>query len=141
MIGHLDRALDSNDRAEIRREINEGKKLQRNKHILLAKNYGWDTVKCYTAEPLASDSKDEKKVKKAVKKSKALKKEKRASSSRPKMRKPTISQRQGSTWGSQTSRPTGPESLVLRSPEDEIVRCFRCRKPGHIDTSPESADQ
>ena len=66
--------------------------MQRNKHILLAEKYGWDTVKCYTAEALASDSEDEKKIKKAVKESKALKNEKRASSSRPKMRKPAISQ-------------------------------------------------
>ena len=130
MNGHLD----SNDRGEIRREINKGKKflMQRNKHILLAEKCGWDTVKCYTAEPLASDSEDEKKIKKAVKESKALKNEKRASSSRPMIRKPAISQRQGSTWGSPTSRPTGLDNLVLRPPGDEIMWCFRCRKPGHI---------
>ena len=48
----------------------EGEKLllERNKHICLADKYGWDTVECYTAEPLASDSGDEKRIKKAIKK-------------------------------------------------------------------------
>ena len=39
--------------------------MERNKHILLAEKYGWDTVACYTADPLASDSGDEK-IRKAV---------------------------------------------------------------------------
>ena len=42
----------------------------------MAKKYGWDTVKCYKAEPLPSTSEHRKKIKKAVKKSKAWKKQK-----------------------------------------------------------------
>ena len=57
-----------------------------------------------------------------------------------KMRKPAISQRQGSTWGSQTSRPTWRDNLVLRSSGDEIVRCFRCPKLGHIPRECRSAN-
>ncbi len=34
--------------------------MERNKHILIPEKYGWDTVHCYTVEPLASDLEDEK---------------------------------------------------------------------------------
>ena len=62
-------------------KLNEGKDLllERNKHILLAKKYGWDTVACFTAEPLATDSDNEKLIRKAVKESKQLQDEKKRS--------------------------------------------------------------
>ena len=65
VIGHMDCALASNNRDVLQPKINEGKKalVQRNKHILLAEKYGWDTVKCYTAEPLASHSEEMDKLK------------------------------------------------------------------------------
>jgi len=44
---------------------------------LLAEKYCWDTVACYTAEPLARDSDNEKKIRKAVKESKQLRDEKK----------------------------------------------------------------
>ena len=53
--------------------------MDRNKHILLAGKYGWDTVECYTAEPLASDA-DEKRIKKAVKESNRSRDEKKRKS-------------------------------------------------------------
>ena len=61
--------------------LQEGEALlvEQNKHICLADKYGWDTVECYTAEPLASDSGDEKRIKKAIKESKQLREEKRKS--------------------------------------------------------------
>ena len=119
VIGQLDRALASNDREEINREVTEGKKVlaERNKHILLAEKYGWDTVHCYTAEPLASDSEDEKKIRKAVKESKAMRVEKKATAARPKGRKPANNQRRGSSWGeffaktSQVRQPSSKASL------------------------------
>ena len=59
--------------------LNEGKSLlsERNKHILLAEKFGWDTVECYTAEPLAADADDEKRIKKAVKESQRIRDEKK----------------------------------------------------------------
>ena len=51
--------------------------LEHNKHILLAEKYGLDTVACYTVEPLATDSDDEKLIRKAVKESKQLRDEKK----------------------------------------------------------------
>ena len=75
-------ALESVDADERSAKLHEGKDLllERNKHILLAEKYGWDTVACYTAEPLATDSDDEKRIRKAVKESKQLQDEKKRSS-------------------------------------------------------------
>ena len=58
-------------------------------------------VHCYTAEPLASDSEDEKRIKKAIKEGKQLKSEKKAEASRFKSKKQTRppSERQGTKAG------------------------------------------
>ena len=75
----MHRALELEDRSEVAKEIQQGKSLilERNKHLLLADKYGWDTVECYTAEPLASDSEDEKRIKRALKESKSMREEKK----------------------------------------------------------------
>ena len=132
VIGHMDRALASNNRNVLQREINEGKKalVQRNKHILLAEKYGWDTVKCYTAEPLASNSEDEQKIKRAIKESKALRNEKKASSSCPRVWKPVPSQRQGPSWTN--SNPRQVELYNSATKAADLTQCFCCRKRGHI---------
>lgn len=65
----------------VRENLRKDLLVERNKHILLAEKYGWDTVACYTADPLASDSHDEKKIRKAIKESKQLRDEKRRNSS------------------------------------------------------------
>ena len=82
VIKNMDRALVSDDRNEAARDINQGKSLllERNKHLLLADKYGWDTVECYTTEPLASDSEDEKRIKRALKESKSLRNERKTES-------------------------------------------------------------
>ena len=74
-------AMATSDDEERNTLLQEGEALlvERNKHICLADKYGWDTVECYTAEPLASDSGDEKRIKKAIKESKQLREEKRKS--------------------------------------------------------------
>ena len=58
--------------------MKEGKDLllECNEHILLAEKYGWDTVACYTAEPLATASDEEKQIRNVVKESKQLRDEK-----------------------------------------------------------------
>ena len=59
--------------------MEEGEQLlmERNKYICIAEKYDWDTIECYTTDPIASDSDDEKKIKKAVKECKLLQEEKR----------------------------------------------------------------
>lgn len=72
-----DEALERNNAEEHTGKLQEGKDklLECNKHILLAEKYGLDTVSCYTAEPLASDSDDEKRIHKLIKESKKLRDE------------------------------------------------------------------
>ena len=73
MLDKIGSAMVTSDDEERNNLLQEGEALlvERNKHICLADKYGWDTVESYTAEPLASDSGDEKRIKKAVKESKA----------------------------------------------------------------------
>ena len=78
MLEKIDEALAMDDSEDHAKKLTKRADLlmERNKHILLAEKYGWDTVACYTTDPLASDSDDEKKIRKAVKESKQLSKEK-----------------------------------------------------------------
>ena len=73
--------MNTSDDKERKNVLLEGETLllERNKHICLADRYGWDTVECHTAEPLANDSGDEKRIKKAMKESKQLREEKQKS--------------------------------------------------------------
>ena len=67
-------ALTTTDEQQRTAALNEGKSLlsERNKHILLAEKFGWDTVECCTAELLAADADNEKRIKKAVKESQRI---------------------------------------------------------------------
>ena len=50
---------------DLRNELlEEGEQLliEHNKHICITEKYGWDTVECYTTDPIASDLDDEKKI-------------------------------------------------------------------------------
>ena len=78
VVQHLDLALDADDQDEASKQINAGKSLllEWSKHLLLAVTYGWDTVDCYIVEPLASDSEDEKRIKRALKEGKSRQNEK-----------------------------------------------------------------
>jgi hypothetical protein len=69
-------ALTTTDEQQRTAALNEGKRLlnERNKHILLAEIFGWDTVECYAAEPLAADAE---RIRKAVKESKRIRDEKK----------------------------------------------------------------
>ena len=70
VLENIGSAMATSDDEEMNTLLQEGEALlvERNKHICLADKYGWDTVECYTAEPLASDSGDEKRIKKRSKK-------------------------------------------------------------------------
>ena len=78
----IEEAMEEKDSSRQQELLQEGKQLllDRSKHILLADKYGWDTVECYTADPLASNAEDEKRIKKAVKESKMQREEKKKKS-------------------------------------------------------------
>ena len=85
----IDEAIEEHDDTRQHEIPKEGKQLllDRNKRILLAKKYiyGWDTVECYTAEPLASNAEDEKRIKKAVKRANESEKKRRRKPRREKL--------------------------------------------------------
>ena len=67
-------ALTTTDEQQRTATLNEGKRLlnERNKHIVLAEKFGWDTVECY--ESVAADAE---RIRKAVKESKRIRDEKK----------------------------------------------------------------
>ena len=133
----IENALDMSDDEERRATLNEGKDMlvQRNKHIKLAEKYGWETVDCCVEEPLAIDSDDEKKIRRAIKESKVMKEEKRKSartvikpqSVQSRLCPPTSSQRNlndGNFRQSLSKRPGAP-------PTSDST-CYRCGRRGHM---------
>ena len=75
----IDEAHESVDADEQSAKLDEDRDLLLgcNKYILLAEKYGWDTVACYTMEPLDTDSDDEKRIRQTVKESKRHRDEKK----------------------------------------------------------------
>lgn len=126
-------ASDDDERSNL---LLEGEKLllERNKHICLADKYGWDTVECYTAEPLASDSSDEKRIKKAIKETKQLREEKRktltAKWKTKKLPQRDERPRRVVLEKSNGSFPAGKSSNYPS--RDSPQTCFRCFRTGHF---------
>ena len=121
---------------DLRNELlDEGEQLliERNKHICIAEKYGWDTVECYTTDPIASDSDDEKKIKKAVKECKLLREEKRKAKLL-KSKRPMPTQR-GVERRVILEKPPS-SSVAGKVPTVSVTRdsrtCFRCFRPGHL---------
>ena len=121
---------------DLRNELlEEGEQLliERNKHICIAEKYGWDTVECYTTDPIASDSDDEKKIKKAVKECKLLREEKRKAKLL-KSKRPMPPQRGVERRVILEKPPLS--SMAGKVPTASVTRdshtCFRCLRPGHL---------
>ena len=74
----LEEASVTEDFEEINSILKEGMDLlsQRNKVLILSDKYGWETAAAYGTDPVASDSEDEKRIKRACKEAKATKDEK-----------------------------------------------------------------
>ena len=129
-------AMATSDDEERNTLLQEGEALlvERNKHICLADKYGWETVECYTAELLASDSGDEKRIKKAIKESKQLREEKRKSAAAKWIAKKSVQQDKRSRRvvqqkpRSQFSAGKSPSNLS----RDSQQLCFHCFRSGHF---------
>ena len=111
----------------------------KNKQILLAEKFGWDTVECYTEEPLPNDLEVEKRIKKTVKESKRIRAEKKKKTlprsgppkslpwqSRPQPEQKVVFKRHllGPSYGQMAGKPSA-------SRHSGSV-CFRCFRPGHF---------
>jgi hypothetical protein len=133
VLDKIETALEASDEEGRDQALNEGKDIicERNKHIRLAEKFGWETVDCYVDEPLASDSEDEKRIRRAVKEGKALRDEKRKA---VKPGKPLSAR----VFSSDTSRAEQSASnrIVLKQPSgvgaSKDGNCFRCGRPGHL---------
>lgn len=134
VLKELEEAADASEEKERTEALDEGKKLllERNKHIMLAEKYGWEAVDCYLQEPLACDSDDEKRIKRAVKESKALKLE----SKKPAKPCSQLSARPQQLYNSQQSSPMSRCVVIPASrPKVELGAsdsCFRCGRSGHF---------
>ena len=133
VLEQLDVAASTSVEAERNEALEEGKRLlkERNKHIMLAEKYGWDAVDCYVQEPLAIDSDDDKRIRRAVKESKALK----ADNKRPSKPRAQFSNRFQQSFtsnsGPNARRVVIPASRQKSDPSQSEV-CFRCGRAGHF---------
>ena len=78
VVDHLRRALESDNPFQKEYQINEGinKIVKRNKRLMLADRHGWATAEAYERDPIADDSSDEKRVKRAKKEAQSYLEEK-----------------------------------------------------------------
>ena len=122
----IDEALAIDNGEDRTKKLTEVKDLlvERNKTILLAGKYGWDTVACYTAEPLASDLDHEEKESKQLRGSK-----KRAASSKVSKAKVIIPRALERRVILECSNASYATPLVVgkqSQPRDGRSVCFRC---------------
>lgn len=133
VLNTIETALETSDDEERDQSLTEGKTLicERNKHIKLAEKFGWETVECYVDEPLASDSEDEKRIRRAIKEGKALKEEKRKS-----LKFTKTSSTASRVFSTDANRTESSNRIVLKkSGGTSFARdgnCFRCGRPGHL---------
>ena len=135
VVEKIDEALESVDADEWSAKLNEGKYflLERKKHISLVEKYGWETVACYTVAPLTTDSDDEKRIRKAVKKSKQLRDEKKRSATAKQKAKGGVP-RQFTEQRVFVDRPatTPPVAGKFLSSHKVRATCFHCFRQGHF---------
>ena len=124
----LEQETEESDETERVGPLKEGmaKINERNKILTVTGCYGWETAQAYLADPIASDSEDEKKLKKAKEEAKANKEEKRKAV-KSKWRENPSSKRPFHGSDAQGSLPACHHS---QSPT-----CWRCGKPGHFSRS------
>ena len=79
VIDKIIEVMETDKLEERNRVLREGKGLLEhwNKCLLMAEKYGWDIVEHYETEPLAEDSDDEKKIRKAIKEGRAQEEERK----------------------------------------------------------------
>lgn len=101
---------------------------------MLAKKYGWEAVNCYIQEPLACDSDDEKRFRRAVKESKAL----NSDNSTPwKPRAPFVRAKQSLTLLTSNHNSPDARRVVIPASRHKLdpsqsEASFRCGRAGHF---------
>ena len=130
--GILRKAFSSSVELDKDLHLNRGIELitRRNKLLVLADMHGWEVVEAYTADPLADDSADEKKIRKAKKEGKLLRdqKQKQARMLRAKNReqkKPFRNFQRFNSFGSASA-------FAASFPVSPNITCWRCGHAGHF---------
>lgn len=115
--------------------------VQWNKHICLADKYSWDAVKCYTAEPLASDSGDEKHIKNVIKDGKQLQEEnQKSAAAKWRARKPVQPDERSRHLVKEKCCSQFSEGMSSNNlSHDSQQVCFCCFQSGHFTCKCQSA--
>ena len=103
---------------------------ERNKILTVTDCYGWETAQAYLADSIASDSEDEKKLKKARKEAKANKEEKRRA---------VKSKRRENPSSKRPFHGSNARGSLTASHHSQSPTCWRCRRPGHLSRSCQAA--
>ena len=125
----LEQATITEDVEERNTLLNEGMELITQRNKVLTDKYGWETAMCYGTDPVASDSEDEKRIKRARKEAKVAREEKLKSKNlRLKPAAAARSKRPFRNYYKGTQNGGFPALPYTRY---EKKLCWRCGKPGH----------
>ena len=95
----------------------------RNKILMLSDKYGWECTEAYSRNPLADNSYDEKKIKKALKEAKSVKEEK--------LKARRVSRKSSSIPKKAFPNHAALQIPVVQSTQSTTFYCRRCSRPGH----------
>ena len=126
----LEEATVTEDFEERNSILKEGMNLltQRNKVLILSDKYGWETAATYSTDPVASDSEDEKRIKRARKEAKATKDEK--AKLKNLKQKPNFQSKE--PFGSLQQGQPKQQSPSMHTNTYRRLFCWRCGKPGYF---------
>ena len=96
---------------------------KRNKILMLSDKHGWECAEAYFRNPLADNSDDEKKIKKALKEAKSVKEEK--------LKAQRVSRKSGSIPKKVFPNHAASRIPVVQSTQSTMFLCRRCSRPGH----------
>ena len=121
----LENAIQIKDKDERDAHLLAGVKLieKRNKILMLSDKHGWECTEAYSCNPLADNSDDEKKIKKALKEAKSVKEEK--------LKAQRASRKCGSIPKKAFPNHAVSRIPVVQSAQSMTFYCRRCGRPGH----------
>ena len=122
VLKRLKDALEADTSEDCSSLLEEGTELikQRNKSLVISDKYGWETGVAYMLDPIAEDSDDERRIKKARKEAKLLKEE-----NKKQLKSKVLSVKKVPFLGDRN--PSFPSMLN----DSAKGVCLRCGQPGH----------
>ena len=96
---------------------------KRDKILMLSDKHGWECAEAYSRNPMADNSDDEKKIKKALKEAKSVKEEK--------LKAQRVNKKSGSIPKKAFPNHAALRIPVVQSTQSAMFYCRRCSRPGH----------